>query len=80
MLIRLIYLLMILCVPKTCAAWADASAGSRLLGSVPGTLLAGAGLSGLCDDLRLAGLKLVFLIVSRSNIELRSLSCGYAAW
>jgi len=33
---------------------------------VSGTLLAGAGLSGLCDDLQLVGLKLVFLIVSRA--------------
>jgi hypothetical protein len=49
-----------LCVPKTCATWADASAGSRRLGSVSGTLLAGAGLSGLCNDLRLVGLKLHF--------------------
>ncbi|HUY48519.1 MAG TPA: hypothetical protein VMV92_22835 [Streptosporangiaceae bacterium] len=50
-------------VPKTCATWADASAGRRFRvrhvagGSWPGRT---------CDDLGFAGLKLVFLIVTRA--------------
>src|ERR1035441_5058803 len=51
--------------PPACA---DASSGRRRLGPVSGTWLADPGLGSrrTCDDLRLAGLKLVFLIVTRA--------------
>jgi putative transposase len=46
---------------------------------VSGTLLASAGLAGPCDDLRLVGLKLLFLIVSRA-VSLLRLSWREAWW
>ena len=68
-----------LCVPKTCATWADASTGSRRIGPVSGTLLAGADLAGPCDDLRLVGLNLIFLIVFRA-VSLLGLSRRESWW
>jgi hypothetical protein len=35
-----------LCVPKTCATWADVCSGRQRLGPVSGTWLAGPGLAG----------------------------------
>ena len=67
-----------LCVPKTCATWADApqlAVGlvSRL--APGGGCRAGRG----CDDLRLVGLKLIFLFVSRA-VSLLRLSRRQAWW
>jgi hypothetical protein len=46
-------------VPKTCVTWLDAplAAGRWLLGPAP---------AGSWDDLRLVGLRLIFLIVTRA--------------
>jgi hypothetical protein len=50
-------------VPKTCATWADVLRDA--VGAVTRAVLR-AGLVGLaCDDLRLVGLKLIFLVVAR---------------
>jgi hypothetical protein len=55
----------VLWVPKTCTTWADAL--RNVVGSVPRTVPGGQAWSGLaCDDLRLAGLKLIFLVVTRA--------------
>jgi hypothetical protein len=67
-----------LCVPKTCANWADAlrtpSARSRE------RCLAGRSWFGLaCDDLRLVGLKLIFLVVTRA-VSVLGLSRREAWW
>jgi putative transposase len=67
-----------LCVPKTCATWADAP--QLAVGLVSplapgGRCRAGRG----CDDLRLVGLKLIFLFVSRA-VSLLRLSRRQAWW
>jgi len=67
-----------LCVPKTCATWADAP--QHAVGLVSrlapgGRCRAGRG----CDDLRLVGLKLIFLFVSRA-VSLLRLSRRQAWW
>ena len=53
-------------MPKTCATWA----GCSLAVGCPGARLAhaesGLGMPGAWDDLRLVGLKLIFLIVTRA--------------
>jgi putative transposase len=52
-------------VPKTCATWADALWDA--IGSVTRTVPGGQVWFGLtCDDLRLVGLKLIFLVVTRA--------------
>jgi hypothetical protein len=66
-------------VPKTCATCAYASSGRRRLGPVSGTWLADPGLRRTCDDLRLVGLKLVFLIVTRA-VSLLGLSRRESWW
>ncbi len=54
-----------LCVPKTCATWADALRDA--VGSVTQTVPGGQVWIGLArDDLRLVGLKLIFLVVPRT--------------
>jgi hypothetical protein len=65
-------------VPKTIATWADSrgNASARGLRQVP----AGRSAPGCaCDDLRLVGLKLIFLIVTRA-VSLLSLSRREVWW
>ena len=57
-------------VPKTCATWADALRNA--VGSVKRSASAGRSWLGRrWDDLRLVGLKLIFLVVSRAASLLR---------
>ena len=69
---------LILWVPKTCATWADALRDA--VGSVTRTVPGGQVWFGLaCDDLRLVGLKLIFLIVTRA-VSVLGLSRREAWW
>jgi hypothetical protein len=65
-----------LCVPKTCANWADAC-GTASARSCERCLEGG--LVRACDDLRLVGLKLIFLIVTRA-VSVLGLSRREAWW
>ena len=65
-------------VPKTCATWADALRDA--VGSITRTVPGGQVWSGLaCDDLRLVGLKLIFLVVTRA-VSVLDLSRREAWW
>jgi transposase len=65
-------------VPKTCATWADTL--RNVVGSVPRTVPGGQVWFWLaCDDLRLVGLKLVFLVVTRA-VSVLGLSRREAGW
>ena len=65
-------------MPKTCATWADALRDA--VGSVTRTVPGGQVWFGLaCDDLRLVGLKLIFLVVTRA-VSVLGLSRREAWW
>jgi hypothetical protein len=65
-------------VPKICATWADALRDA--VGSVTRTVPGGQLWFGLaCDDLRLVGLKLIFLVVTRA-VSVLGLSRREAWW
>jgi hypothetical protein len=51
---------------ETCATCADAASGRQRLGPVSGPVAGRSWPRRTCDDLRLVGLKLVFLIVTRA--------------
>ena len=69
---------LLLCVPKTCATWADALryAAGAVTRTVPGRQVR---LGLACDDLRLVGLKLMFLVVTRA-VSVLGLSRREAWW
>jgi hypothetical protein len=65
-------------VPKTCAIWADALRNA--VGSVTRTVPGGqVWFWSACDDLRLVGLKLIFLVVTRA-VSVLGLSRREAWW
>ena len=68
----------VLWVPKTCATWADALRNA--VGSVTRTVPGGhVWFWSACDDLRLVGLKLIFLVVTRA-VSVLGLSRREAWW
>ena len=65
-------------MPKSCATWADALRDA--VGSVTRTVPGGQVWFGLaCDDLRLVGLKLIFLVITRA-VSVLGLSRREAWW
>lgn len=65
-------------MPKTCANWADALRNA--VGSVTRTVPGGQVLvRAACDDLRVVGLKLIFLVVTRA-VSVLDLSRREAWW
>ena len=76
--VRILYLIFVLWVPKRHATWAYAP--RRPWGQCPRVAVGGGFARGRpCDDFRLVGLKLIFLIVTRA-VSVLGLSRREAWW